>query len=60
VAVAGLNTPLLVYVTRKTAHGETGSFELSAWMPLLVLAIAWLNAVTWGLLGLVAATRYIF
>jgi hypothetical protein len=32
-----------VYVTRKDAHGDTGSFSLSIWMVLLAGFLIWFN-----------------
>ena len=59
VSVYGLGTQIPIYVTRKTSKGETGSYSLSCWMPLLVMILAFLNAVAWGVLGLVFAVRVI-
>lgn len=46
-----------VYVTRKTAHDETGSVSMSLWMQLLTLILIWLNIVIWGGIGLYEAVR---
>lgn len=51
---------LPVYVTRKTANGYTGSYSLAAWMPLLAIALIWLNIVVWGCVGLYEAARIVF
>lgn len=48
-----LNMETPFYVTRKTAKGETASLSLSIWMQLLVVLLAWLNAVGWSIYGLV-------
>lgn len=42
-----------VYVTRTDADGETGTLSMSIWMQLVVLLLAWLNAVGWSIYGLV-------
>lgn len=46
-----------VYVTRKTADGDTGSLSLSIWMPLFAVLLLWLNVMVWGIVGLVVAVR---
>ncbi len=53
-----LSEPVPVYVTRKSASGETGTFTLSIWMPLLALFLVWFNVVAWSVIGLVEAVRY--
>jgi len=45
-----------IYVTRPTAAGETGDISLAVWIPFLVTLLAVLNAIGWGIIGLV----YIF
>lgn len=47
-----LGASIPFYVTRKTAHNETGELAISVWMQLVVVLLAWLNAVCWGLYGL--------
>ena len=51
---ATMQTSIPVYVTRKTANGETGSFSLSLWMSLLALMLVWANIVLWSLFGIFA------
>lgn len=46
-----------VYVTRKDAHGMTGSVSLAAWMPLLAVLLIWVNVVAWSLVGIIEALR---
>lgn len=46
-----------IYVTRKTAHGDTGSYEITLWMSLLAVLLVWLNVVVWAVIGLIAAAR---
>jgi uncharacterized protein (DUF983 family) len=48
-----LNASIPVYVTRKTASGETGSLSLSIWMGLVAMLLVWLNVVVWSVIGLV-------
>lgn len=48
-----------VYVTRKSASGETGELSLSIWMQLVVLLLLWLNAVIWGAIGVYEAVRVV-
>ena len=48
-----LKTSIPVYVTRETADGLTGSWSMSAWIPLLVMLLVAANAVGWGIYGLV-------
>lgn len=55
----GLGMSLPVYVTRKTAHGETYQYSLSLWMTLLAIFLLWLNVVVWGAVGLIAAVRVV-
>lgn len=50
-----LNASMPVYVTRKTASGETGSLSLSIWMGLAALGLLWLNVVVWSVIALVYA-----
>jgi hypothetical protein len=54
-----LRTSAPIYVTRKTADGETANYSLSIWMTLLVILLLWLNVVVWGCLGLYEAVRVI-
>lgn len=53
------NISMPIYVTRKTADGDTGSLSMSIWMQLLVLFLLWLNAVIWGCLGIYKAVRVV-
>lgn len=48
-----------IYVTRKTAGGETGSYGMSLWMSLIALLLIWLNVIVWGCLGLYEAVRVV-
>lgn len=56
----GFGTPLPVYVTRPTASGVIASYELAAWMSFLVLMLLWINAVVWGLVGILTAVKVVF
>lgn len=49
-----------VYVTRKTAGGETSSFSVSMWIPLLTMFLFFFNAILWGVIGLVKGVEYLF
>lgn len=53
----GMNQALPVYVTRKTAHGETAEYEMSLWMTMLAGFMVWLNIVVWGVVGLRKAVK---
>lgn len=57
-SLRGMGTPLPVYVTRKTAHGETAEYSLSFWMTLLAMLLVWLNVVVWGVIALIEAGRH--
>ena len=57
--IRGLGTNLPVYVTRRSADGYTGTYYLSAWMPLLAILIVWLNVVCWGAYGLYLVGRLV-
>lgn len=46
-----------VYVTRKNASGETGTYSLSIWMTLLAMMLIWINVVFWGIVGVVKAVE---
>lgn len=53
-----LSTPFPIYVTRKYGvDGKTGQYTLSAWMILLVMLLAWTNAVAWGAYGVLEAVK---
>lgn len=45
---------LPVYVTRKTAAGQTGDFSLSPGLAVSVFLLILLNVVGWSIFGLVA------
>lgn len=47
-----------VYVTRETADRMVMTYSLAAWMPLLILFLAALNAICWGVIGLVEVVKY--
>lgn len=55
----GLNTSLPVYVTRKTANGQTASYSCPAWMPIFAVLLFLLNVIVWGGIGLYEAGRLI-
>ena len=50
-----LREPMPVYVTRKDAHGATGTVSLSIAMVLLGLMFVWANVVLWGVYGVAQA-----
>ena len=52
------STPIPVYVTRKDAHGETGTWTLSAWMGFLIIVFAGLAGVLWSAIALVEAVMW--
>jgi len=54
-----LTDSLPIYVTRKDADGETGTYSLSGWAVLLAMLLIWLNIVVWGFLGLYFAVAVI-
>jgi hypothetical protein len=56
--MANLGISVPIYVTRKSADGETGSYSLSLWMTALAILLVWTNVVVWGVIGLVEAVRY--
>lgn len=55
----GLGTSLPIYVTRKSAEGETAEYSLSLWMTLVAILLVWLNVMAWGCLGLYVAVRVV-
>lgn len=56
-AFAGWGTKSPIYVTRKAADGTVGYLSMSVWMQLVVLLLAWSNALLWGVVGLVYAVK---
>jgi hypothetical protein len=53
-----MRTPSIpLYVTRKTADGYTGSYNVPAWMTILAMRLLWLNVVAWSLIGLYVAVK---
>lgn len=56
----GLNGSYPIYVTRKTAGGETMSYSLSLWMTLLVILLVWANVIVWAGYGLYEFGRLCF
>jgi len=57
--IVSLQSSIPVYVTRKDADGNTGTYSYSIWMTLLAGFVVWLNVVVWGAVGLVTAVRVI-
>jgi len=55
-----LSQVMPLYVTRKTANGETGSLSISVWSALLILLLVVFNIIVWGLIGLYEAARVVF
>lgn len=55
--MANLGTSFPVYVTRKTAGGETMAYSYSLWMPLFAGMFVFLNAIAWGIIGLIVAVK---
>lgn len=56
---SGLNESAPVYITRKSASGETGTYSMSLWMSLLAMMLVWLNVVAWSIVGLVFAVEQV-
>lgn len=50
---SNLGAAIPLYVTRKDADGETGTWSVSFWVPALAFALTWLNVVGWAVYGLV-------
>lgn len=50
-----LNDSAPIYTTRKSAHGDTGSYSQTIWMSLLVQLLLWINAALWGCIGIAEA-----
>lgn len=48
-----------IYVTRKTASGETMQYDMSLWMSLVAILLVWVNVMVWGVVGLIVAVRVI-
>lgn len=48
-----------IYVTRKSASGETGSYSMTLWMTLFAFLLVWANVMVWSVVGLVTAARVI-
>jgi cell division protein FtsB len=55
-----LTDSMPIYVTRKTAHGNTGDIQMSIWMALVAMLVIWLNVIAWGLAGLYVAVTVVF
>ena len=60
ITIEGLNNSIPVYVTRKTANGETVQYSQSLWMTLAVQLLVTFNAILWGIYGLIQAAGHIF
>lgn len=56
----GLGTTLPIYVTRKTADGQTAHYSLSLWMTVLVILLVWLSIIIWSIVGFITAFRVVF
>ena len=56
-SVKNLGQTMPVYVTRKMGNGDIVYYSMSIWMSLLVMFLAWINVVVWGVLGLYFAVR---
>lgn len=55
----GGTQPVPVYVTRKSASGETGTYTFSIAWSLAVMLLGYFNAALWGIYGLIQAVTHI-
>lgn len=49
-----MNESFPIYVTRKTASGQTMEYSQSAWLSIFSMWLISLNIIAWGIFGLVA------
>lgn len=47
-----------VWVSRKTASGMVSAFSLPMWFLMAIGMVASLNAIAWGVIGLIEVVQY--